>query len=316
MTYTLNACIPCTTKKRKCDRRLPKCSTCARSKSNRECVYKNSVDGALVHSDPKLSPALSIRSGTSPQLQQLPKSPVACEKCRVGKRACSKDSPRCSRCERLNVSCNYEFARDLELKDHPETQNQLVRTKPHRSTLLLESPYGLPYKAQYPVPEQSHFRALIHTYSQTYWLPETHRAPNSLTTHLATVWMRRAMADPCLFHGTLFSASAHLDWVQGISHNPRTLYHQAQALTLLRERLQRDQICYETVATAEALIYYNMSAYNTESALVHKRGLLQMLAMNRDRGEDFGALTGLVNLSVYLFYLSSENLTELVAEYS
>jgi hypothetical protein len=39
-----------------------------------------------------------------------------------------------------------------------------------------------------------------------------------------------------------------------------------------------------------------MSGYNTDTALIHRNGLLQMLEKNRNQGPDFQALTALVNL--------------------
>ncbi|KAL5338048.1 hypothetical protein BJX70DRAFT_367928 [Aspergillus crustosus] len=269
MTQSLNACLPCTLKKRKCDRSLPRCSTCARSKINQDCVYRDTIDGQILQFDEKSS--LSLSTGHS--LQPPQKSLLACEKCRVGKRACSKDLPKCSRCARFNVPCSYENTR-----------------------APAQTPHDLQLKPQYPILKRDYYPALIHSYSEMFFLPEFHRAQNSLTTHLNTAWMRRAMEDPCLFHGALFSASAHFDWAQGVSHNPRTLFHQSQALKMLQERLRDGQVGYETTATALSLTYYSVSAYDTETALVHKRGLLQMFSTSHDRGSDYEGLTGLVNL--------------------
>jgi hypothetical protein len=39
-----------------------------------------------------------------------------------------------------------------------------------------------------------------------------------------------------------------------------------------------------------------MSGYNTDSALIHRNGLLQMLAKNKNRGPEFEALNALVNM--------------------
>ncbi|KAF9891699.1 hypothetical protein FE257_003711 [Aspergillus nanangensis] len=155
----------------------------------------------------------------------------------------------------------------------------------------------LQFKPQYPIPDGKHFPYLIHHYCETSFLPTTHREQNSLTAHLHTVWMHRAMLDPCLFHGTLFCASAHLDYFHSTPHSPRTLYHQSQALKLVRERLKGNDVSYEAAATVLALIYYNMSAYNTESALIHRNGLLKILALNQHKsGPDFESLNGVINL--------------------
>ncbi|KAL4985779.1 hypothetical protein BDW68DRAFT_164482 [Aspergillus falconensis] len=109
--------------------------------------------------------------------------------------------------------------------------------------------------------------------------------------------MSRALADPCLFITVLFSASAHWDSIQGVPHSPQTLYHQSLALKLLREQLKdSNRTSYEMAGSALALTFYNMSGCNTDSALIHRNGLLQMLAENRNQGPEFEALTALVNL--------------------
>jgi hypothetical protein len=43
-------------------------------------------------------------------------------------------------------------------------------------------------------------------------------------------------------------------------------------------------------------IQAQMTAFDTETALIHKQGILQILVMNKDRGPEFRALAGLVNL--------------------
>lgn len=40
--------------------------------------------------------------------------------------------------------------------------------------------------------------------------------PKSMAYRLQTVWMRRSIGDPCLFHATLYAASAHLDVFFGV----------------------------------------------------------------------------------------------------
>jgi hypothetical protein len=140
---------------------------------------------------------------------------------------------------------------------------------------------------QYPIPARNHFPLLIHhckpvnnlfsisrTCSETVvtdcvasLLPESHRLPNSLTTHLHTTWMTRAMADPCLFHATLFCASAHLDLLQGKPHSRITVFHQSCAMRALRDRLKGGRISYETAATALALVYYNVGSPHLDSAI-------------------------------------------------
>ncbi|KAL3455818.1 hypothetical protein BJX64DRAFT_271681 [Aspergillus heterothallicus] len=85
-----NACLSCAAKKRKCDRAFPNCSRCSRSRIGQACEYRGAFDDQFLRTD----------SGQFlPNVQQL-KSAVSCEKCRAGKRACSRELPTCSRCER------------------------------------------------------------------------------------------------------------------------------------------------------------------------------------------------------------------------
>ncbi|KAL2850521.1 hypothetical protein BJX68DRAFT_237045 [Aspergillus pseudodeflectus] len=312
-----NACLPCAAKKRKCDRAFPKCSRCSQSKIHQECVYRSQFGDQIsgFGSGQLVTDILPLKSG------------VSCEKCRVGKRGCSRDLPTCSRCGRLNIPCHYDLGGDYsfdqasratsaqaspvrvqtpkssdnyppspqEWSDHPDISLIMIqRTQPP-----LLSPYGLQYKPKYPIPERDYFADLIHFYTQICFIPPLYRVENSLTTHLHTFWMSRALADPCLFMTVLFSALAHRDSMQGIPHSPQTLYHQSLALRMLHKQLNAGkQVSYEMAGSALSLTFYNMSGYNTDTALIHRNGLLQMLDKNKNQGPDFQALGALVNLIV------------------
>jgi hypothetical protein len=74
--------------------------------------------------------------------------------------------------------------------------------------------------------------------------------------------MRHAMVDPCLFHSTLFSASAHIDHLHNVPESSRTTYHSMQAVRLLRKKLD-DRLArenYEAAAAVLALALFNVSA--------------------------------------------------------
>ncbi|KAL3455819.1 hypothetical protein BJX64DRAFT_271683 [Aspergillus heterothallicus] len=136
------------------------------------------------------------------------------------------------------------------------------------SSLALSS---LQFKHRYPIPERDYFAGLIHFYTSACFVPADLRVPNSLTSHLHGFWMSRALADPCLFVTLLFSASAHQDSAQGISHSPRTLHHQSLALKLLGEQLkQGKQVTYEMAGAALSLTFYNVRHhdYTSPSRLV------------------------------------------------
>jgi hypothetical protein len=105
-------------------------------------------------------------------------------------------------------------------------------------------------------------KPLIYLDTEICFVPPLYRVQNSLTTHLHSFWMSRALADPCLFMTVLFSASAHWDSIQGVPHSSQTLYHQALALKLLREQLKHsNRTSYEMAGSALALTFYNVRKY-------------------------------------------------------
>lgn len=83
----------------------------------------------------------------------------------------------------------------------------------------------------------------------------------SLAQLLRTDWVARAIVDPCFFHATLFSASAHLDAFQGKTNNPMTLYHYSMALGLLREKLASPGGTLDegTIACIPPLVFFSVS---------------------------------------------------------
>ncbi|KAL2795028.1 hypothetical protein BJX66DRAFT_302500 [Aspergillus keveii] len=302
-----NACLTCAAQKRKCDKTFPTCLRCAQSKTNRQCVYRGPFDD------------LFRNYSSGPLVPSVPsfKSAVNCEKCRAGKRACSRDLPVCLRCKRQNSPCNYELGKAysvdvnhrsipaqscsprnrvsrITISPQPLEDLELSSVTHSMSPLALSTPQ---YKLQYPIPERDHFPSLIRYYTEACCMPSSYVVQDSLMAHINSFWMSRALADPCLFSTLLYNASAHRDMVHGIPHTYQTLYHHSQVLKILRERLEEgSQITYETAASVISLTFYNMSGYNTDSAVIHRNGLLQMLAKSQNRGPEFEPLTALANL--------------------
>lgn len=93
-------------------------------------------------------------------------------------------------------------------------------------------------------------------------LPSDTVVANSLAHHLRTEWLHHAMSDPCLFHATLFSASASMNMLKGQQNTAQTLYHQTWAIGLVNERLAQTEpaLNYGTVGAVIPLLYYNVSA--------------------------------------------------------
>ncbi|CEL04015.1 hypothetical protein ASPCAL05149 [Aspergillus calidoustus] len=127
---------------------------------------------------------------------------------------------------------------------------------------------------------------------------------DSLAHHLRSHWMQTAMTDPCLFHATLFSASASIDMLRGQQSTTLTLYHQTWAIRLINERLaQREPVLtYGTLGAVIPLLYYNMVALDRESAVAHQKGLVKMLlATPKSFRADIGPLIAIVKLAMLSF---------------
>jgi hypothetical protein len=92
-------------------------------------------------------------------------------------------------------------------------------------------------------------------------LPTAAALPNSLSIYVHTEWLRRAIANPCLLHSTLFCASAYLDSRQNAnSPSSRTMFHHLQAVKIIREQLAQPnfQPSYEIAAAVLALSYFTV----------------------------------------------------------
>ncbi|KAL3471510.1 hypothetical protein BJX99DRAFT_23619 [Aspergillus californicus] len=112
------------------------------------------------------------------------------------------------------------------------------------------------------------------------------------------------MSDPCLFHATLFSASASIDMLKGQQNSTQTLYHQTWAIRLINERLAQPQraLTYGTLGAVVPLLYYNMVALDRDSAAVHQKGLVKMLlATPQSFRADIRPLVAIVKVAMLSF---------------
>jgi hypothetical protein len=68
------------------------------------------------------------------------------------------------------------------------------------------------------------------------------------------------MQDPCLFHATMFSASAAIDNLNNRGNNLITIYHQTCAIRLVNERLSKETpvLNYGTLGSVIPLILCNV----------------------------------------------------------
>ncbi|KAL3456239.1 hypothetical protein BJX64DRAFT_271079 [Aspergillus heterothallicus] len=281
------ACAQCAQKKRKCDRLLPACSRCSSSRTSEPCRYN----------DPS-QPNGTSGPGIALAYQQRPKADMACTQCRTQKRACNRGLPSCSRCELQYKTCIYDAVPAHKLK----VKSPFSKAKAHLRTL-----YGPEIRTSYPVRDSKYIPALIHHFCSVLVIPATAALPNSLARHVQSTWMLSALGDPCLFHATVFSASAHMDGLLGISNNPRTIYHQLQAVQLLRKRLIRPhfRVNYETIGAVLGLGYFDIVIGNVDGVKAHNQGLMQMLATKHDQGPETEALMGLANMTHFTLSMVS-----------
>jgi hypothetical protein len=61
--------------------------------------------------------------------------------------------------------------------------------------------------------------------------------PKNAAAQLRSIYMQTALSNPCLFHATLYGASAHLDIVRGQDNGPVTVFHRGRTLQLINNSL-------------------------------------------------------------------------------
>lgn len=65
--------------------------------------------------------------------------------------------------------------------------------------------------------------------------------PKSIAYQMQRVYMPHTLTDPCMFHASLYAASAHLDAARHDCDNPITLYHKSETLRYIRQRIAQSQ---------------------------------------------------------------------------
>ncbi|KAL6235887.1 hypothetical protein BDW75DRAFT_127291 [Aspergillus navahoensis] len=271
--HSAQSCLPCREKKRKCDRRLPVCSRCQRSRH--QCLYGNGSFGFCASSVPAAGEeVIGIRSllasGTTAPEPPLLKPSKACYNCKHAKKHCDRTQPSCARCTRRCTRCIYDHFIELEhLRTHHFFSSSLT-TKTVNCSI------------DYPIRSHAHIPMLIRFFQDKQGLSPFRVEPYSLAYYLRSTWISHALADPCLLHATLFSASVQLDMLTGAQQSSyATLYHQFNAVRLLRSRLAMAALNNPddaTVASVLLLAIHGSLQLDRESTEVHRQGLLQIVA--------------------------------------
>lgn len=88
----------------------------------------------------------------------------------------------------------------------------------------------------------------------------------SVAYKLRYIWIPNALSDPCLFHSSMYGASAHFDALNGQAESSITLFHRAETLRLLKNQLARSKQVNDSMV-ASALTMAHMEVYGTRSKI-------------------------------------------------
>ncbi|KAL1963406.1 hypothetical protein VTN77DRAFT_8422 [Rasamsonia byssochlamydoides] len=173
----------------------------------------------------------------------------------------------------LQTAAN-ELTISIEQKSHSSTPNHDPSSSSSTFCKMLDLKRLDPPRS-YPIPAHPQVNLLVkHSMSSSPINSE------GMAYRLQTVWMRNAFADACLFHTTLYAASAHLDALCGRTNNPVTLSHQTAVIQLVNRRLASEDgpdLDDATIAAIVPLAYWEHIKGNLELAQLHMQGLLQMV---------------------------------------
>ncbi|KAM5474107.1 hypothetical protein MferCBS49748_000524 [Microsporum ferrugineum] len=175
--------------------------------------------------------------------------------------------------ERLQV-LESAIATQTNAVSTEEHDMQLAAALTNASTLQeIEPPQIYPVESQWYMPE------LLRFYSESITLQSQKNDSFGQFGRLRNIWMTTALADACMFHATLFAASAYLDLLRGESSNVITLYHQTETLRLLTSQLSASNM-----EVTDALIAVTMTLAQTEAlsgnecvSSAHSTGLHKMV---------------------------------------
>ncbi|KAL2824570.1 hypothetical protein BJY01DRAFT_256445, partial [Aspergillus pseudoustus] len=84
----------------------------------------------------------------------------------------------------------------------------------------------------YPTPTQPYYPALLFQ-RQNLFHTVAHQYPGTFAHNIYNSWTQEVLADPCLFHATLFATSSLMDVMQRRQNNPVTLHHKGETIRLI-----------------------------------------------------------------------------------
>ncbi|KAL2842275.1 hypothetical protein BJX68DRAFT_167845 [Aspergillus pseudodeflectus] len=214
---------------------------------------------------------------------------VACEPCRQRKRRCDRGVPTCGLCIKRGRTCFYPPHRLVKSQDSvpdkttpsPTVQecDMTALTANHMfQAWVLQSP-DIPMS--YPVPFRWYIPRLLRNFSEGLGVSRLPVDMNSTAYHIQTVWIRGAMTDAALFHATLYAGASHFDLSRGERQSSITLYHQAEAIRLINERLSDPEFAVDDrtlIAVTPLALFADLNG-DRAAADIHREGLRKMVEM-------------------------------------
>ncbi|KAL3485878.1 hypothetical protein BJX62DRAFT_242532 [Aspergillus germanicus] len=195
----------------------------------------------------------------------------ACSVCQKHKKFCDRTYPSCGRCRRVGSACTYEGLDRVRLL---KSQHYFSPDLPL---------HAVEYNPDYPVETKPYFQELIKFFQYCIALQCLEVDQDSLDSHLQTSWLSFAASDPCLFHATLYLASAQLDRFRGQmtpTDGSVTVYHHMRAIQLLNPRVASGGEPDDTTIAAVVLLALSgCFERNDAAAEAHGKGLLRMVDM-------------------------------------
>ncbi|RAH51174.1 uncharacterized protein BO95DRAFT_458528 [Aspergillus brunneoviolaceus CBS 621.78] len=141
----------------------------------------------------------------------------------------------------------------------------------------------LDLQPSYPIEPKPYIPGPIRFFQEQMGLAALQVEVNSIAYHLRSSWIRHALTDPCLFHTTLYTASAEMDAMrgtQGTTTNYATLYHQTNTIRLLNRRLVHGGLMDDaTIASVLLLVISGSIEKDPDATEAHRQGLLRMVAL-------------------------------------
>ncbi|KAL3462006.1 hypothetical protein BJX64DRAFT_149434 [Aspergillus heterothallicus] len=212
---------------------------------------------------------------------------VACDPCRQRKRKCDRGVPTCGLCIKRGRSCFYPPHRPVRGQDGSQTETTSPSPTAQTWDLAaqqlfqawaLQSP-DVPMS--YPISFRWYIPRLLKHFSEGLGVSHIPVDVNSTAYHIQTLWIQGAMSDPGLFHATLYAGASHFDLSRGERQSSITLYHQAEAIRLINERLSDPEGAVDDrtlVAVTPLALFADLNG-DRAAADIHRAGLRKLVEM-------------------------------------